>query len=177
MRVVSGSAKGRPLKAALPSSVRPTTDRVKEAIFDILGSMGGVAGLRVLDLFAGSGALGIEALSRGAASVIFVDADQVALRATRANVEALGMSDGPVTFVQASLPTWTPPGVDLVLVDPPYGFEQLQETLALISASTMVVESRDEPIVPTGWVSHRQRRYGGTLVTVLINEQQGEGDQ
>ena len=87
------------------------------------------------------------------------------------------MSDGPVTFVQASLPTWTPPEVDLVLVDPPYGFEQLQETLALISASTMVVESRDEPIVPPGWVSHRQRRYGGTLVTVMINEQQGEGER
>ena len=73
MRVIGGTSRGRRLAAPTPADVRPTSDRVRESIFDILGSMGGVDGLVVADLFCGSGALGIEALSRGAASVTFVD--------------------------------------------------------------------------------------------------------
>ena len=76
MRVIGGRSRGRRLSARLPPTVRPTSDRVRESIFDILGSRGGVEGLRVVDLFCGSGALGVEALSRGAASVTFVDSDR-----------------------------------------------------------------------------------------------------
>jgi 16S rRNA (guanine966-N2)-methyltransferase len=148
--------------------VRPTTDRVKESIFDILGSMGGVANQRVLDLFCGSGALGIEALSRGAASVCFIDSDPAALRATKANLEAVGLSDAVLSFKIAKLPGWEPPEVDLILADPPYDFEQLDQLLEGLAASVIVIESREAPRIPEGWVSHRQRRYGGTLVTVMV---------
>ena len=129
--------------------------------------MGGVAGLRVLDLFCGSGALGIEALSRGAASVLFVDADPAALGATRTNLAAVGLDGDAATIQQARMPGWQPPEVDLVLADPPYGFEQLDATLALLRAEIAVIESRDALVIPEGWVSHRERRYGSTLVTVM----------
>ena len=99
MRVISGTAKGRPLRAPLPSTIRPTTDRVKESIFDILGSRGGVVDLDVVDLFCGSGALGIEALSRGAASVVFVDADARAIAAVRSNIAATQLDDASVRYV------------------------------------------------------------------------------
>lgn len=92
MRVIGGLSRGRRLPARLPEGVRPTSDRVRESIFDILGSMGGVEGLVVADLFCGSGALGIEARSRGAAAVTFVDNDRGALDATRANLAAVGLA-------------------------------------------------------------------------------------
>lgn len=168
MRVVSGSARGRRLSAPLPKSVRPTTDRVKESIFDMLGSLGGVEGLGVIDLFCGSGALGIEALSRGAASVTFVDADRAALDAARANLVAVGLADAPTTFVLRHLPGWTFGHVDLVLADPPYDAGEIDEVVAEIDADMVVLESRDAPQIPPGWVSHRQRTYGSTLVTVMI---------
>ena len=87
MRVVAGELRGRRIKAP-PGGIRPTADRVREALFSILGD---VSGLRVLDLFAGSGALGIEALSRGAAEAVFVDSDRRAVAGVRANLEALGL--------------------------------------------------------------------------------------
>jgi 16S rRNA (guanine966-N2)-methyltransferase len=168
MRVVSGSARGRRLSAPLPTNVRPTTDRVKESIFDILGSLGGVQGLEVVDLYCGSGALGIEALSRGAASVTFVDADKAALDAARTNLAAVGLGDAPATFVLTRLPGWTFGHVDVVLADPPYDASETNEVLEEIDADTIVLESRDAPRIPHGWVSHRQRTYGSTLVTVMI---------
>ena len=174
MRVVSGTARGRALNAPLPKSVRPTTDRVKESIFDMLGSLGGVQGLQVLDLFCGSGALGIEALSRGAAHVTFVDADRLALEAARANLNAVGLGDESASFVRGTLPGWTPPHVDLVLADPPYDMENVSSILELLKADLVVLESRNEPLVPEGWVLHRQRRYGTTLVTVLRSDNAGE---
>ncbi len=106
MRVIGGRSRGRRLAAKLPPSVRPTSDRVREAIFDILGTQGGVEGLAVVDLFCGSGALGVEALSRGAASATFVDLDPGALAAVRLNLEAVGLGDEPVTLVRAALPGW-----------------------------------------------------------------------
>src|SRR5207247_7816272 len=93
MRVVAGSAKGRRLTAPPGRDVRPTSDRVREAVFSSLVSMDAVEGASVLDLFAGSGALGIEALSRGAATATFVDDDRVAVETVRANLAATGVGE------------------------------------------------------------------------------------
>src|SRR5581483_2473310 len=106
MRVIGGRSRGRRLAAKLPKSVRPTSDRVRESIFDILGSLGGVDGLHVVDLFSGSGALGVEALSRGAASATFVDLDPDALSAVQQNLAAVGLADADATLVRAALPGW-----------------------------------------------------------------------
>ena len=89
MRVIGGTARGRPLKAKLPSTVRPTTDYAREAIFSMLESRGGLVDLVVADLYCGSGAMGIEAMSRGAAKVYFVDGDPACLAAAKANLEPL----------------------------------------------------------------------------------------
>ena len=108
----------------------PTSDRVREAIFDILFSLGGVDGVQVADLFAGSGALGIEALSRGAASVTFVERDPRPLAAVRANLASVGLADaerdGDATVVRADVDAWvatTASRYDLVLCDPPYDYD------------------------------------------------------
>jgi 16S rRNA (guanine966-N2)-methyltransferase len=168
VRVIGGRSRGRRLAAKLPPAVRPTSDRVRESIFDILGSRGGVEGLTVVDLFCGSGALGLEALSRGAAAATFVDQDPGALEAVRTNLEAVGLGDQPCTVVRASLPGWLAgaPSFDLALCDPPYSFEAWPDLLSILQAETAVLESSDVVALPEGWVVARERRYGGTLVTV-----------
>jgi 16S rRNA (guanine(966)-N(2))-methyltransferase RsmD len=132
--------------------------------------MGGVEGLEVADLFCGSGALGIEALSRGAASATFVDADPDALAAVRLNLTAVGLADHAATCRRASLPGWLGAAglsVDLAFCDPPYDFDQWEALLGALCAKTAVVESPDAVVVPDGWSVTKSRRYGGTLVTVL----------
>jgi 16S rRNA (guanine966-N2)-methyltransferase len=170
MRVIGGQSRGRRLAAKLPKTVRPTSDRVRESIFNILGSRGGVEGLRVVDLFCGSGALGVEALSRGAGSVTFVDQDAGALAAVRENLNAVGLGDEPATLVRAFLPGWLDSGAaggfDLALCDPPYDFSDWPALLGSLRAETVVIESATPVAVPAGWVVIRERRYGGTLVTV-----------
>jgi 16S rRNA (guanine966-N2)-methyltransferase len=171
MRVIGGRSRGRRLAAKLPVSVRPTSDRVRESIFDILGSLGGVDGLRVVDLFCGSGALGVEALSRGAVSATFVDQDLAALAAVRANLESVGLADEPATVVRAALPGWLTgagaPEFDLALCDPPYDFDQWPVLLSALRADLVVMESSASIVLPeSGWVVTKERRYGGTLVTV-----------
>jgi 16S rRNA (guanine966-N2)-methyltransferase len=168
VRVIGGRSRGRRLGAKLPPAVRPTSDRVRESIFDILGSQGGVDGLTVVDLFCGSGALGLEALSRGAAAATFVDQDPGALEAVRTNLASVGLGDEPATVVRASLPGWLAgaPTFDLALCDPPYTFEEWPQLLSLLSAERAVLESSVEIVLPEGWVVTRERRYGGTLVTV-----------
>ena len=168
VRVIGGRSRGRRLAAKLPAAVRPTSDRVRESIFDILGSRGGVEGLTVVDLFCGSGALGLEALSRGAASATFVDQDPGALEAVRTNLESVGLGDQPVTVVRAALPGWLAgaPAFDLALCDPPYSFEGWPALLADLRAATAVLESSAPITLPEGWMVARERRYGGTLVTV-----------
>ena len=167
--MIAGSSRGRRLPGRLPGGVRPTADRVREAIFDMLGSMGGVEGAAVLDLFCGSGALGLEALSRGAASVTFVDADAASLAAVRANLAATGLETPAATLVRAQLPGWLEraPRVDLALCDPPYAFREWGALLARLEADVAVLESGVEVEPPPGWVVTRSRRYGGTLVTVV----------
>jgi 16S rRNA (guanine966-N2)-methyltransferase len=168
VRVIGGRSRGRRLAAKLPAAVRPTSDRVRESIFDILGSRGGVEGLTVVDLFCGSGALGLEALSRGAAAATFVDQDPGALEAVRTNLAAVGLGDEPATVVRAALPAWLAgaPTFDLALCDPPYTFDQWPELLSLLRADTAVLESSAPIPLPEGWMVARERRYGGTLVTV-----------
>jgi len=154
--------------AKLPVAVRPTSDRVRESIFDILGSQGGVVGLSVVDLFCGSGALGVEAFSRGAASVTFVDQDAAALDAVRTNLAAVGLGEEPASFVRSSLPGWLlgAPHFDLALCDPPYAFGDWSALLHALDADRAVLESAQPVEVPEGWMVTRERRYGGTLVTV-----------
>ena len=134
MRVIGGRSRGRRLAAKLPRTVRPTSDRVRESIFDILGSLGGVEGLDVVDLFCGSGALGAEALSRGASSATFVDADPEALAAVRQNLQAVGLADESATWSGPGCPGWldAAPGrsFDLALCDPPYDFDAWPDLLA-----------------------------------------------
>jgi 16S rRNA (guanine966-N2)-methyltransferase len=166
--VIAGSSRGRRLPARLPGGVRPTADRVREAIFDVLGSMGGVEGAAVLDLFCGSGALGVEALSRGAARVTFVDHDAASLAAVRTNLEATGLAACDTSLVRAELPGWLSraPHVDLALCDPPYAFDDWSTLLSELRADVAVLESAAAIEPPAGWMVARSRRYGGTLVTV-----------
>ncbi len=169
MRVIAGSSKGRPLRANLPSGVRPTSDRVKESMFDILGSMGGVSGITVFDLFCGSGALGIEAMSRGAREVTFIDNDPKAIEATKENISSVGLDANLSRLIRGTLPGCVNDNlsVDLVLCDPPYAFRDWSGLLGSIRADVVILESRDEVLVPNGWVVVKSRRYGGTLVTVV----------
>lgn len=173
MRVVAGSARGRRLVAPPGQDVRPTSDRVREAVFNALGSLGAVRGSRVLDLFAGSGALGIEALSRGAAHATFVERDPRALRALEDNLTSTGLADRATVVRGDALDRLdrVPGGVDLVLADPPYAFSGWGELLERLarrhSAAVVVVESDRDVEPPDGGAVVRRRRYGGTVVTIL----------
>ena len=168
MRVVAGTARGRRLQAPPGSSTRPTADRVREATFNALGSLDALDGT-VLDLFAGSGALGIEALSRGAAAATFVDDDGRALAAVRANLEATGLTDratvvrsDAIRYLAGACP------VGLALLDPPYAFSDGQWSALLhgLDADVVVIESDRDVPVPAPWRVLRVKRYGGTVVQI-----------
>jgi 16S rRNA (guanine966-N2)-methyltransferase len=143
---------------------------VREAIFSSLESMGGLAGATVVDLFAGTGALGIEALSRGASNAVFVDADPVALTAVRANLEATGLTrrgevvrSDVVQFLERGHG-----GFDLAFVDPPYEFQAWDEVSARLDARIAVLESNRELDLGGSWRTTKQKRYGDTVVTVVV---------
>jgi 16S rRNA (guanine966-N2)-methyltransferase len=169
VRVIGGRSRGRRLSGRLPAGVRPTSDRVREAIFDVLGSMGGVNDLAVVDLFCGSGAMGVEALSRGAASATFVDHEPGALEAVRANLAAVGLEGESATVLRAELPGWLERSApfDIAFCDPPYAFDDWETLLGWLQADVAILESADEIAVPHGWEVTRSRRYGSTLVTVV----------
>lgn len=180
MRVVSGDLGGRKLVTPDGSDTRPTSDRVREAIFNSLFSLDAIEGARVLDAFAGSGALGIEALSRGALHATFVETGRDALAALRENLETLQLgAQGRVApgDALAHLERIAAEGevYDLVLLDPPYGFDQWDELLAAVPVGArVVIESDREVIVPDSWEVHRRKRYGGTVVTLATASAQGE---
>lgn len=165
MRIVAGSARGRRLRSPEGPGVRPTSDRVREAVFNSLFSAGGVGGSTVLDLFAGSGAMGLEALSRGAESVTFVESAPAALEVLRDNVAILGFADrSSVVPADALRYLEAPRRFDLVILDPPYAFDRWPEVLAGVEAEVIVVES-DRPIdLGSRWASFKQGRYAGTVV-------------
>lgn len=155
------------------ASTRPTSDRVREAIFNALGSLGAVEGAVVLDLFAGSGALGIEALSRGAASAVFVDRDAKAVAAVRANLASSKLEDR-ATVVRGDAMGWLDGArsFDLALLDPPYGFtdEEWTAVIGRLPGALVVAESDRELVFPPGWTVIRAKRYGGTVVTIARQE-------
>ena len=179
MRVIAGSRKGHKLAAPRGLDTRPTSDRVRENVFNLVGP---VDGARVLDLFAGSGALGIEALSRGATSVVFVERDPDAVRTIERNLDKLRLTGARVIHGDA-LRTIAQEAIagakyDLVLVDPPYGMlTEIQPRLArhlpplLAADGVLVVEtdSRTEPQLPLA--VRTSRRYGQTRVTLFEGEQ------
>jgi 16S rRNA (guanine966-N2)-methyltransferase len=171
VRVVAGEARGRRLRAKLPDHVRPTTDFVREAVFALLHTRFDLHGAVVWDLYCGSGAMGIEALSRGAASCTFVDDDAACVAAARQNLADVKLTDRTAGFVRARLPGGRPRGsVDVVLCDPPYGEFDLSALLDGLQASLVVVESDRALVAPDGWEATLERRYGGTLVTMLQHD-------
>ena len=133
----------------------------------MLESRGGLVGLVGVDLYCGSGALGIEAMSRGAAKVYFVDSDPACLVAAKANLEPLHLN-GEAVFIRSTLPVWQPPNdLDLVLADPPYGPLELASLLRDVGASRVIVENDRHMDAPSGWTVTKTKRYGTTLVTML----------
>jgi 16S rRNA (guanine966-N2)-methyltransferase len=168
MRVVAGALRGRRIATPPGATTRPTTDKVREATFNSLASMGLLDGALVVDLFAGSGALGIEALSRGAARCTFVERDRSALAVLRENLATLGLEDRG-TVVASDVLAWLPAArhIDLALVDPPYDFTAWGRLLGVLDAADVVAES-DRAVDPApGWEQVRSRRYGRTWVTLL----------
>jgi 16S rRNA (guanine966-N2)-methyltransferase len=176
LRVIAGEAGG--LRLVSPPNARPTTDRVREALFSALGDR--VHGASVLDLYAGSGALAIEALSRGASRAVLVDRDRESELACEHNLEATGFADR-ARFVRkpiSTLPTaepWPDRPFDLVFCDPPYTSPDAELAIVLgnlsdsLAEGAIVVVERPAPMwtPPEGWTASWQRKYGDTLMTII----------
>ncbi|CAN5731043.1 16S rRNA (guanine(966)-N(2))-methyltransferase RsmD [soil metagenome] len=182
MRVIAGEAKGRRLKAPT-SGTRPMADHMREAVFS---SLGGLDGLKVLDLYAGSGSLGLEALSRGAVSALFVESARDAILKLEQNVEATGLGDRSTIEwgdVASTLGRTAGDRVDLIFVDPPYNMSALMvqgnlESLVMggwLSDDGRIVVHRpakDARIRPLGLALTWERDYGQSHIYVFAHEQE-----
>jgi len=181
MRITGGAFRSRPLRAPRGQDTRPTSDRVREALFGILSSAGAVEGARVLDVYAGTGALALEALSRGAARAVLVESSREALSALRANVGALGVGGEAQVLaadVRGAVGRLARQGpFDLVLADPPWALvdageagrvlAELASRGAFAPEATIVLEhsSRSAPPAIPGLIQGDTRRYGDTALT------------
>jgi 16S rRNA (guanine966-N2)-methyltransferase len=175
-RIIAGTARGRQLRAPEGRDTRPTSDRVREALFSRLEHQGWLDGTRVLDLYAGSGALGLESVSRGAAAALLVEHDAATARMVRRNVEATRLSGVRVLADRVERALSRPPDepFDLVFLDPPYSLadQAVNRALGLLvdggwlaEHATVVVERgrrSPEPDWPAGLVSAGDRSYGTT---------------
>ena len=175
MRIIAGEWRGRVLKAPAGATTRPTGDRTREALFSMLISrLGSFEGLAVADVFAGSGALGLEAMSRGAVSCIFIDQDRDAIRAIRANIEMLN-ANAEVLPIAVSAIGPARKACDLLLFDPPYdsgGAGALLEKMTRLGWATdsawAAIETRkDESVSADGWMPDVERIYGIAKLSVL----------
>lgn len=168
VRVVAGDLRGRRIEAPTTEATRPTTDKVREAVFNSLRSMDVVEGARVLDLFAGTGAMGIEALSRGAAHCVFVESDRAALAVLRTNLQQLGIADkSTVISGDAVTQASQQQAIDLLIADPPYGYNDWARLLVGVTAGLVVLESDREVGDIEGWQTVRSKKYGRTHVAFL----------
>jgi 16S rRNA (guanine966-N2)-methyltransferase len=179
MRIIAGTHRGRRLETLLDQNIRPTADRVREALFSSLGHrLGGFSGKRVLDAFAGTGALGFEALSRGAKAAVFMDKNRTSLALCRRNADTLGLS-AQATFhpADAAKPPKADFACDLILLDPPYGqglgalaLSALAKAGWLQHDGLAVIEAdRARPeLTPDGFSLLDSRDYGQTRIMLLI---------
>ena len=167
MRVVAGELGGRKLVSPEGTSTRPTTDRAREAIFNALGSAGLIDEALVADLFAGTGAVGIEALSRGAAHCTFVERDRNALRALEENVDTLDLAQRTRILRSDASQAAATLDVDIAFIDPPYDFSGWSELLAIVRAPFVVAESGRAIDQVDGWDITRSKRYGRAWVSFL----------
>lgn len=179
MRVIAGVAKGRPLLSPRGRRVRPTSDRVRQSLMDILAAR--TPGRAWLDLYAGSGSVGIEALSRGAGPVVFVERDPQACRALLANLQRTGLARGAEVrqqSVERALAELAAQGrrFDVIFADPPYGQGEVEATLARVAAAgvlqgdgLLVIQhsSRERPEPGGAWTVVREVRFGETQLTIL----------
>ncbi|MEU7001972.1 16S rRNA (guanine(966)-N(2))-methyltransferase RsmD [Nonomuraea sp. NPDC046570] len=177
-RIIAGSAGGRRLAVPPGRGTRPTSDRAREGIFSTLGSLHGLDGARVMDLYAGSGAVGLEALSRGAAHALLVESDAKAVRTIKANVSALGLPGAQVVAdrVERVLGKPCEEPYDVVFADPPYVVTGGQVTAVLellrdngwLAEDALVAFERetrgDDLAWPPGYMGERVRRYGEASV-------------
>ena len=177
MRIISGKARGRRLKEPTGRDIRPTTDKVKESIFNILQF--DIEGRRVLDLFAGTGQLGIEALSRGASSCVFVDESAKALALVRENLKISGLGDQAEIYQAESVSflSHAPGKFDLVFLDPPYDTKLLEQALEAVFRfdilkpnGIILCESRENQVLPEpvgAYSLYRTYRYGQISLAVF----------
>jgi len=182
MRVITGLARGRKLKEPEGSSIRPTTDMVKEALFNIIQF--DIEGRRVLDLFAGTGQLGIEALSRGAASCDFVDKEKAAVALVRTNLANAELEGGRVFQSDAASFLGKGEKYDLVFLDPPYDLKQFDQIIGKIvqfdilnQNGIMVCETKAEinlPEVAAPYEKGREYRYGKVKITLYTRKDHSE---
>lgn len=184
MRIIAGRHRGVPLtplgRGDGGAHLRPTSDRVRESLFSMLASRDVIEGARVLDLFAGTGALGLEALSRGAQAALFVESGRVGQRLIASNISKL-REDGATTLLRRDatrLGDWAETPFDLVFLDPPYGKGIGQLALAaalagewLSDEAFIVWEESAAMESPTGFVRRDHRRFGDTHVTLLARVQ------
>lgn len=189
MRITGGAARGIPLKVPNRGRIRPATDRLRESVFSSLGPS--VEGRRILDLFAGTGAYGLEALSRGAESVVFVEKDRAAIVCLKANLAAIGKSlnrtDLRTDVAQADVLSWRPPGTrefDLVFADPPFSrldsiVEPLFRSMSLLPVPggglrvVLEVPGHYEPASP-GWLLERRIGKGRDQPTCCLFRRDAE---
>jgi 16S rRNA (guanine966-N2)-methyltransferase len=181
MRIVAGTLGGRRLHAPKDAEIRPTSDRVREAIFSIIGPT--IVGAEVLDLFAGTGALGLEALSRGASRAVFVDQSLHAVRLIRSNIERCSVQDR-VRVIQGSVNqairrlAGEGEVFDLIFMDPPYGQDAIRKTLLNLdhvarSGALVVAEHSVKDPLPLqlqDWLKNQERKYGDTAVSFYVRE-------
>ena len=168
-RIIAGEARGRRLQVPIGDVTRPTSDRAREGLFSSLQSLGDVVGARVLDLYAGSGALGLEALSRGADSATFVEDDPSALNAIRDNIAKVNLPGAHVVpmKVEVFIAAAAEPRYDIAFLDPPYDVDVndvLQSLVPWLTAGAVVAVERrtrgEEPTWPDELRPERSRRYG-----------------
>ncbi|QOR36179.1 16S rRNA (guanine(966)-N(2))-methyltransferase RsmD [Clostridium sp. 'deep sea'] len=177
MRIIGGKAKGHGLAMVKSKGTRPTSDRVKESMFNILHN--DLTGFKVLDLFAGVGNIGLESLSRGAASVTFVDMSQECIKIIKRNLEHTKLNNGKIKIIKSDFKKVLKNSTeqyDFIFLDPPYATNyagialELIRSYNLLANEGIVVVEHDKHTTFNNWEPYRQKKYGQTYLSFFCNE-------